>query len=148
MTRHLLTAAIGGLLVSATLPAFAMPPKSCAAKFVGTWSYSGGTTVVNADGTANPQCFLCVPVQTWTCNGNTYIITGPTTYQATLTPDGRQMVGSAGVATRVSGGERPAARPAAQPRPRPARPQPSAPVEAGAPARPGDAVPMRQSGGN
>ncbi len=142
-------AAIGGLLVSATLPAFAMPPKSCAAKFVGTWAYSGGTTVVNADGTANPQCFLCVPVQTWTCNGNTYIITGPTTYQATLSADGRQLIGAAGVATLVSGGERPVARPVSQPRPKPApRPQPSAPVEAEIPSAPGGIVPMRQSGAN
>ena len=91
------------LLTIPLYSASAAPPGSCASKFVGVWTYAGGTTRVNADGTANPTCLLCVAVQTWTCNGDTYIITGPTSYSATLTPDGRQMVGSAGIATRVGG---------------------------------------------
>lgn len=91
--------ALTNMLTSAS----AAPPASCAHKFVGVWSYAGGTTRVNANGTANPTCPMCVAVQTWTCSGNTYIITGPTSYTATLTPDGRQVVGSAGIATRIGG---------------------------------------------
>lgn len=81
----------------------AAPPQSCVNKFVGNWSYSGGTTYIHPDGTANPVCFMCVNVQTWTCSGDTYIITGPTSYTARLSADGTQMVGSAGVAVRVDG---------------------------------------------
>ena len=105
----------------------AAPPSNCASKFVGVWTYAGGTTRVNGDGTANPTCFMCVSVQTWTCSGNTYIITGPTSYSATLSADGRQMVGSAGIAVRV-GGPAVAARPEARPEtkePKQARQQPS-----------------------
>jgi hypothetical protein len=90
-------------LTGLSKPVPAAPPASCVNKFVGVWSYAGGTTRVNADGTANPTCVMCVAVQTWTCSGNTYTITGPTSYTATLTPDGRQMVGSAGIAVRSGG---------------------------------------------
>lgn len=91
------------LYVITLTQAHAAPPQSCVDKFVGNWSYSGGTTYIHPDGTANPVCFMCVSVQTWTCSGDTYIITGPTSYTATLSADGTQMVGSAGVAIRIDG---------------------------------------------
>ncbi|MGH6826225.1 hypothetical protein [Methyloceanibacter sp.] len=83
--------------------ALAAPPSSCAAKFVGTWSYAGGTTTVNADGTANPHCLACVSVQTWTCQGNTYLFSNsgpPGQFSATLV-DPTHMQGSGVIATRV-----------------------------------------------
>ena len=64
---------ISGFLVLAscfallTNAAAAAPPASCVCKFVGEWSYPGGTTTVYANGTAQPHCAMCVPVQTWTC---------------------------------------------------------------------------------
>ncbi len=102
-----------GLVLAGSGAGRAAPPASCAGRFVGTWTYPGGTARVNRDGTANPKCPMCVAVQTWSCSGNTYIITGPTPYTATLSPDGRRLVGSTGiVATRVGGGPA-AARPPA-----------------------------------
>lgn len=102
MNRNLVAAAFVAAFFHAT-PVFAAPPSSCAGKFVGTWSYPGGTTRVNADGTAHPKCPMCVGVQTWTCSGNTYIITSPTSYSATLSPDGRRLVGGSITAVRVGG---------------------------------------------
>ena len=64
---------ISGFLVLAscfallTNAAAAAPPASCVCKFVGEWSYPGGTTTVYANGTAQPHCAMCVPVQTRTC---------------------------------------------------------------------------------
>jgi hypothetical protein len=81
----------------------AEPPASCASKFVGKWSYPGGTTTVNPDGTANPVCTFCVAVQTWTCSGDTYIITGPSRYSSKLSADGKYLVGDMITATRVGG---------------------------------------------
>jgi hypothetical protein len=92
--------------------ASAAPPASCAAKFVGTWTYSGGTTVVNADGTANPRCPACVSVQTRTCQGNTYLFSNsgpPGQFSATLI-NANQMQGSGIIATRVGAAPSPAKR--------------------------------------
>ena len=53
---------ISGFLVLAscfallTNAAAAAPPASCVCKFVGEWSYPGGTTTVYANGTAQPHC--------------------------------------------------------------------------------------------
>ena len=83
--------------------ASAAPPASCAWKFVGTWAWAGGTGRLTADGKAYPTCAMCVAVMTWTCSGNTYIITSPVYATATLSPDGRTMSGSSGVSTRIGG---------------------------------------------
>ncbi|MCZ7643352.1 MAG: hypothetical protein M5U33_12590 [Pseudorhodoplanes sp.] len=132
-------AAAGGLLLAGSGAGLAAPPASCAGKFVGTWTYPGGTTRVNRDGTANPKCPMCVAVQTWTCSGNTYVITGPTSYTATLSGDGRRLVGSTGiVATRV-GGAAPAARAPAGGRETPGTTAAARTPKSGAqPAAPGD----------
>jgi hypothetical protein len=98
-----------GVLILPILPtslASAAPPASCANKFVGTWVYPGGTTVVAPGGIAYPQCAMCVPTQTWTCQGNTYLFSNsgpPGQFSATLSPDGRQLIGGGVVATRVGG---------------------------------------------
>jgi hypothetical protein len=101
---------IAGLLAASVGCAAAAPPASCASKFVGTWTYSGGTTVIAPGGTAFPKCPMCVPTQTWTCNGNTYLFSNsgtPGEFSATLSPDGRTLTGSTGiVATRVGGASR------------------------------------------
>ncbi|MGE3991085.1 hypothetical protein [Pseudorhodoplanes sp.] len=103
------------LMVAALLPgaAFAAPPASCAHKFIGTWTYSGGTTVVKADGTAYPQCFSCVRVQNWTCQGDTYLFSNsgpPGQFTATLIAPNR-MQGSGIIATRTGGAPQAAASP-------------------------------------
>ena len=85
--------------------AWAAPPASCASKFVGTWTYPGGTTIVRADGTAYPKCPNCVPMQTWTCRGNTYLFSNagpPGQFSATLI-DANRMQGSGIIATRAGG---------------------------------------------
>jgi hypothetical protein len=86
--------------------AFAAPPASCARKFIGTWVYPGGTTVVAPGGIAYPKCPMCVPTQTWTCQGNTYLFSNsgpPGQFSATLSADGRQLIGGSTAATRVGG---------------------------------------------
>jgi hypothetical protein len=97
--------AVTGLLMHSTDFAYAAPPASCASKFVGTWAYPGGVTEVRADGTAYPKCPMCVPMQTWTCSGNTYFFNNPGSYTATLSPDGRQLIGTV-TATRIGGSVR------------------------------------------
>lgn len=92
-----------GVLAAFTGTAWAAPPASCAYKFIGTWAYPGGVTVVAPGGSAYPKCPMCIPVQTWTCSGNTYFFQGPGSHSATLSPDGRQLIGGGVVATRVGG---------------------------------------------
>ena len=85
-------------------PADAAPPASCARKFVGVWTYPGGTTRVDADGTAYPTCFMCVTKQSWTCNGDTYYFeSGGIKFTAILSAGGTQLVGSGVTATRADG---------------------------------------------
>lgn len=110
-TRVLLGAALSAALID---HAWAAPPASCAKKFVGTWAYAIGTTRVTADGNAYPKCASCVGHQTWTCEGNTFILLSPTPARGTLSADGRTMSGSWGVSTRV-GGAAVAAAPSGQP---------------------------------
>lgn len=101
--------AVGLLWASLVTGASAAPPSSCAARFIGTWVYPGGSTVVAAGGLAYPKCPLCVPTQTWTCQGNTYLFSNsgaPGQFSATLSPDGRQLIGGGTVATRVGGAAR------------------------------------------
>jgi hypothetical protein len=103
------------LLVTACLtlsvsPSFAAPPSNCAGKFIGTWVYPGGTTVVAPGGIAYPKCPMCVPTQTWTCSGNTYLFSNsgsPGEFSATLSPDGQQLIGGGTVATRVGSSRTP-----------------------------------------
>ena len=85
--------------------AAAAPPASCASKFVGTWSYPGGTTTVKRDGLAYPHCTPCVTVQTWTCDGNTYLFSNsgaPGQFSATLM-DRNHLQGNGITATRIGG---------------------------------------------
>jgi hypothetical protein len=103
MAKSICGAVVAAALATFTAGlAFAAPPASCASKFVGTWAYQGGVTEVRADGTAYPKCPMCVPMQTWTCSGNTYFFQGPGSHTATLSPDGQQLIGAV-VATRVGG---------------------------------------------
>jgi hypothetical protein len=105
-------------IVTGGVPALAAPPASCAKKFIGEWSYAGGTTTVRANGLAYPHCAMCVSVQTWTCEGNTYYFSNsgpPGQFSATLI-DANHVQGSAGIATRVG------AAPAVAPRHAPAGP--------------------------
>lgn len=100
---------VAAFLILAASDASAAPPSSCARRFVGTWVYPGGTTVVAPGGIAYPKCPMCVPTQTWTCEGNTYLFSNsgpPGQFSATLSPDGRQLIGSGTVATRVGGAPR------------------------------------------
>ena len=110
MHARILQWLIPGVIAQLSTDAHAAPPASCAARFVGTWTYSGGTTVVNADGTANPRCPACVSVQTWTCQGNTYLFSNsgpPGQFSATLI-SANQMQGSGIIATRVGAAPAPA----------------------------------------
>ncbi len=94
-----------GLMAVSAVVASAAPPSSCASKFVGTWVYAGGTTDVRADGTAYPHCPNCVPLQTWTCDGNTYLFSNsgpPGQFTGTLVAPNR-MQGPTWTATRVGG---------------------------------------------
>jgi hypothetical protein len=84
--------------------ASAGPPASCACKFVGVWSHSAGTTTINADGTAKPNCVVtCVALQTWTCEGNTIIMRNPGEFTGTLI-DANHIKGATWTSTRISGG--------------------------------------------
>jgi hypothetical protein len=96
---------ITAVLVTSLNSALAGPPSSCACKFIGTWSFSSGTTTVWANGLAYPKCGGCVAVQTWTCQGNTYLFSNsgpPGQFSQTLI-DSTHMQGSGGIATRVGG---------------------------------------------
>lgn len=93
-------------LILSWAAANASPPSSCACKFVGTWTYSGGTTTVNPDGTATPHCPACVAVQSWTCSGNTYYFSNsgaPGQFSAVLLDD-THLQGGGVLATRTSRG--------------------------------------------
>lgn len=88
------------ILVGALNAVIAAPPASCRDKFVGTWKYFGGSTVIRADGTAIPS--IGVEYQTWTCQGDRYIFSNPDgqTWTATLSADGNTLIGP-GNAKRV-----------------------------------------------
>lgn len=103
--RFSLLVSTGFLAVSSNL-ASAAPPANCAQKFIGTWVYAGGSTVIAPGGVAYPKCPMCTPTQTWTCQGNTYLFSNsgpPGQFSATLSPDGRRLIGGGVVATRVGG---------------------------------------------
>jgi hypothetical protein len=70
---------------------------------------------------------MCVPTQTWTCSGNTYLFSNsgpPGQFSATLSADGRQLIGGGTVATRVGGARVAAPAPAKQEQQEPAQQQP------------------------
>ncbi len=99
------------LMILSASSASAAPPSTCAYKFIGTWVYAGGTTVVASGGIAYPKCPMCVATQTWTCSGNTYLFSNsgpPGQFSATLSADGRRLIGSGPVATRVGSAPKPA----------------------------------------
>jgi hypothetical protein len=108
------------LVVLLPLPASAAPPASCAKKFVGTWSITvlatgqTYTSRIRADGTLSSACPLCPASQTWTCNGNTFILTSPVTHTHTISADGRRMTGGCCTARRIGGGAVAAAKPGRQ----------------------------------
>ncbi|HEY8267933.1 MAG TPA: hypothetical protein VIG34_04665 [Xanthobacteraceae bacterium] len=87
--------------------ASAAPPTDCVRKFVGAWIVTVNATgqtypsTIRADGTLSSVCPQCVPVQTWTCSGDTFILTGPGSAVHTLSPDGRRMTGSCCTVVRV-----------------------------------------------
>jgi tetratricopeptide (TPR) repeat protein len=97
------------LLVGPLSLASAAPPASCASKFVGAWTVTVTATgqtyrsQIRADGTLTSACPLCPPVQTWTCSGNTFILTSPVTVTSTLSGDGRRMAGSCCSSVRIGG---------------------------------------------
>jgi hypothetical protein len=104
--RRLRLSSLAMAFVVLSVPALAAPPSSCACKFVGEWVYPGGSTTVFANGTAKPKCAFCVPMQSWTCNGNTYYFSNsgpPGQFTATLVGENRMQY-SGGVATRVHAG--------------------------------------------
>lgn len=97
------------LLVASAGGVSAAPPSSCVNKFVGTWTVTilatGQTyrSQIRADGTLTSFCPLCPPSQSWTCNGNTFILTSPVSLSQMLSADGRRMGGGCCSATRVGG---------------------------------------------
>src|ERR1051326_7818988 len=110
MMKYIVGSAVA-LAIATCTPAVAAPPANCASKFVGTWSYAGGVTVVSPNGLAYPKCPMCVSVQTWTCQGNTFLFSNsgpPGQFSGTLI-DPNHVQGPSWVATRV-GGPRPATR--------------------------------------
>mgnify|MGYP000223312672 CR=1 FL=1 len=119
MAKSFLVSALAAAVITiAGGAASAAPPASCAQKFVGTWVYAGGTTVIAADGKAYPKCPLCVSSQNWTCNGNTYLFSNsgpPGQFSATLSADGTRLVGGGVTATRA--GPAPTAKPRQEARP-------------------------------
>lgn len=107
--RGLRLLAAAALTAISTSFAAAAPPASCAHKFIGTWVYPGGVTTVAPNGMAYPKCPMCVPTQTWTCSGNSYLFSNsgpPGQFTATLVAPNTLQYGG-GVATRVGGGKAP-----------------------------------------
>jgi hypothetical protein len=94
-------------IICASLPALAAPPADCVSKFVGAWIVTVNVTgqtypsTIRPDGTLSSACPLCAPVQTWTCQGNTFILTGPGSATHTLSADGKMMTGSCCTVVRV-----------------------------------------------
>ncbi|MBR0931597.1 hypothetical protein JQ561_33730 [Bradyrhizobium diazoefficiens] len=101
MTRFSIAAS---LLLASLAPAAAAPPASCAGKYVGRWTHTGGNnSTVTADGRATCEDHaFCVKGATWTCDGNVFIYTNSGgTWNYTLAPDGRTMSVGSAVATRL-----------------------------------------------
>jgi len=78
------------LLLASLAPAAAAPPASCAGKYVGRWTHTGGNnSTVTADGRATCEDHaFCVKGATWTCDGNVFIYTNSGgTWNYTLAPE-------------------------------------------------------------
>lgn len=71
------------------------PPADCGYKFVGSWTvYSSVGTypvTIRPDGTSTAHCSFCMPVQRWTCSGDTYVVLDPFRVESPLTPDQTRM---------------------------------------------------------
>lgn len=86
--------------------ALAQPPESCVDKYVGSWTIrvkSTGQTYpsqVNANGTLNSTCFMCMSVQRWTCNGDNFILLDPYQVISRLSPDGLKLDSTCCLGTR------------------------------------------------
>ena len=123
---------IATVLVAGHGTAQAAPPSSCVSKFVGAWSVRVDatgqtyTSQIRADGTLSSACFMCAPVQSWTCNGNTFVLLGPGSATHTLSADGRHMSGSCCTLTRL--GAPPAAPAVAASKPTQATPPTQSPA--------------------
>ena len=61
------------------------------------------TSQIFPGGTLSSACPLCVPVQHWTCNGDTFTLLDPVVVTATLSPDGRRLTAGCCVSTRIGG---------------------------------------------
>lgn len=96
-------------LLAHLIPASAAPPASCVRKFVGTWSITvlatgqRYTSQIRADGTLTSACPLCPASQTWTCNGNSFILLSPVSLTSTLSADGKRMVSGCCTSARIGG---------------------------------------------
>jgi len=96
--------ALAGCLSTATGPVSA-PPSDCAYKFVGMWTVqtnSGQTyqAEIRPDGTSTAYCPLCMPVQRWTCHGDTRTVLDPFVFEDRLSADGMRLDSAYGSATR------------------------------------------------
>ena len=107
---HFFGVGIGlALLLGLTSLAAAAPPANCVNKFVGTWSVTVNATgqtyrsQIRANGTLTSACPGCPPVQTWTCSGNTFILTSPVSVTHTISSDGRRMAGGCCSLVRIGG---------------------------------------------
>src|SRR5262249_746817 len=88
------------------------PPASCVKRFVGTWIVTVKATgqtypaTVLANGTGHATCPACMPMQHWTCSGNTFILLDPRTEEAPLSADGTGTESACCVSVRAGGASR------------------------------------------
>jgi hypothetical protein len=89
---------LGAIMVASS--ALASPPADCVNKFVGSWTTTvrstgqSYTSVIRPDGTTSASCFMCMPSQRWTCQGDTFILIDPYRVEQQLSADGTRMDGS------------------------------------------------------
>lgn len=105
--RYLIAATLLSVLCS---PAFAAPPSSCAAKFIGEWRHTGGNKgTLTPDGRALCSEHAGCVQGSWTCSGNVLTYTNSIgTWNYTLEPDGKSMSTNGGAAVAVRMGAVPA----------------------------------------
>ena len=102
-------ALIAAVLATSTLftinPSTAQISNSCH-KFVGLWSWNGGSGTkidIKPDGTADVLCALCDKNLRWTCNGNVFKLSCCVFgVDLNLSADGKQMSGARGTSVRLS----------------------------------------------
>jgi hypothetical protein len=87
--------------------AAAQGPPGCMARFAGSWMVTVVATgqtypsQIFPNGTLSSTCPFCMPVQNWTCNGNTFMLLTPVAHTHTLSADGRTMSGGCCSLVRV-----------------------------------------------